>query len=850
MEIDLSKLGKSTIRALALCCIAFCNPFSVALSQSQADSFEQQIRPLLDEHCFACHADGNKQGNMSFDELFADTNQESRHQTWYRILKQLQAGLMPPADELQPSEEQIKTITHWIKYGEFGINPEAPDPGRVTLRRLNQVEYRNTVQDLLGVDYDTSTNFPADDTGHGFDNIGAVLSMSPLLLEKYVNAAKDIVSSVVPVESAVMRKQSFSGDKFKTIDNVDSKTQRTGSRPGGRDDRHSLTLSYYSPAQAQVDLEVEFYGDYVLRLNVAANETYVDNQFDENSCEFAFSIDEHEVLRQTFVRQGGKDYSFDFDQSFQPGVHKLTASIKPLSQSQQIRQLRLEIKSVELIGPKDPSYFVKPVGYEKFFPRDVPHGASERREYARQLLGPFATRAFRRPIETDNLERLVDLVDQVMRHGNSFESGISNAMTAILASPRFLFREEIWDADATDPFPLIDEYSLASRLSYFLWSSMPDAELYEMAASGKLRENLDAQIDRMLRHEKAVNFSENFVGQWLRARVIESIQINASTVLSREPSSIDPEADIRRQEFFRLFRKASLRTPEEELAYEREKEKYLKSFGGGSRFELTDEVRSAMKRETEMLFEYIVTSDRSLLELIDSDYTFLNDALSAHYQIAGLAPVEGRDMRKVQLPPGSLRGGVLTQGTTLVVTSNPDRTSPVKRGLFILENLLGTPPAAPPPNIPALEDVKAEANKKLSLRETLALHRQDALCSSCHNQMDPLGLAFENFNALGLFRTQELGQAIEASGELNSGERFSSVDELKKILVNNRRPEFYRCVAEKMLTYSLGRSVEYSDAHTIDELVDNLEANGGRAQALIRGIIHSSAFQRTRRPLQ
>ncbi len=845
----MSDSQKQFIYLSALCCFLQMSSFvSPALGQLEANEFERQIRPLLSEHCFACHADGSAEGNMSFDKLFEEDDSQQRHETWHRILKQLQAGLMPPEDEVQPNEEQILAVTNWIKYQEFGLNPDAPDPGRVTLRRLNQVEYRNTVRDLLGVDYDTSTNFPADDTGHGFDNIGAVLSMSPLLLEKYVNAAKDIVSSVVPVESAVMRHQSMPGDRFVAETDDDSTTQPTGGRRMGREDRRVLTLSYYSPMEAQAALDVEHPGDYVVRLNLAANESYVDNQFDDNSCEFAFSIDGREVLRETFVRQGGKDYAFDFERSFQPGTYKLTASIKPLSQSTQVRQLRLEIKSVDLIGPKDPSYFVKPDGYDQFFPRDVPSDDVERRAYARELLGQFASRAFRRPVEPDNLERLVDLAESVISHGDTFESSISKAMTAVLASPRFLFREEAWAPGSSDEYPLIDEYSLASRLSYFLWSSMPDAELIALAGEAQLRDNLDTQIDRMLHHEKASTFSENFVGQWLRARVVESIQINASTVLSREPTSIDPEADIRRQLFFSLFRKAKQRTPQEEVEYEREKERYLRSFGGGSRFELTDEVRTAMRRETEMLFEHIVTNDLSLLDLIDSDYTFLNDALSAHYQIEGLDPVEGSAMRLVQLPAASHRGGVLTQGTTLVVTSNPDRTSPVKRGLFILENLLGTPPAAPPPNIPALEDVKAEANKKLSLRETLAIHRQDALCSSCHNQMDPLGLAFENFNALGRYRTQELGQKIEAAGELNSGEHFATVDELKRILVENRRLEIYRCITEKMLTYSLGRAVEYTDAHTIDELVANLEANDGRAQALVRGIIRSSAFQRMRSP--
>ena len=352
----------------------------------------------------------------------------------------------------------------------------------------------------------------------------------------------------------------------------------------------------------------------------------------------------------------------------------------------------------------------------------------------------------------------------------------------------------------------------------------------------------------MLLHEKASALSENFVGQWLRARALGSIQINSGAVLSRESVGLDPESDVRRHRFFALFRKGQTRTEQENIEFETEKKSYLRSFGGGSRSELTDEVRTAMRRETEMLFQHIVSENRSLMELVDCDYTFLNEALWGHYQIAGIEPVVGQEMRLVRLPAGSQRGGILTQGTMLVVTSNPDRTSPVKRGLFILENLLGTPPAAPPPNIPALEDVKAEVNKVLSLRETLAIHRKDALCSSCHNQMDPLGLALENFNALGLYRTTELDQPIEADGQLNTGEKFSTVSELKQILVAKKRLQIYRCIAEKLMTYALGRSVEYTDAVVIDSLIEELDAQGGRAQSLVRGIIRSNAFQRTRNP--
>jgi hypothetical protein len=827
----------------ATLCI-FCDRSPLSAEEPASRDFDRDVKPILAEYCFGCHADGASEGNLSFDNLFSMADHDEANPIWYRVLKKLQSGLMPPPDEQRPSPDQMKEIANWIKYETFGLKADNPDPGRVTIRRLNQVEYANTVRDLLGVSYDTSANFPADDTGHGFDNIGDVLSMSPLLLEKYVNAADEIVSGVVPTVSGVLRERSVPGDQF-ARDQPDD-----GASSARRRDQGDLVLSYYSAASAQAVLDVEHPGRYMIRLNMTANETYVDDQFDENKCDFSFLLDDEILLQETFVRQGRRAYTFDFERSLTPGKHKLIAKIKPLTEVTQVRQLRLQLKSVDLIGPQDEQHYAKPAGYGRFFPRDVPERDAEKRAYARELLGEFAYRSFRRPVDKGNLDRLVALAESVYSDGNTFESGIAKSMTAILASPRFLFREEARSTQTDEQYPLIDEFALASRLSYFLWSTMPDQELIDSAESGTLRQNLDAQISRMLNHEKAKNFAKNFAGQWLRARVLDTIQINGAAILSREPSALDPEVDIRRQRFFVLFRKGAERTKLEEVEYESQREAYIRSFRGGSTAELTAQVRDAMRRETEMLFEYIVSDDRSLLELVDSDYTFLNEALWGHYQIEGIERVVGDEMRLVQLPAGSVRGGVLTQGTTLVVTSNPDRTSPVKRGLFILENLLGTPPSAPPPNIPALEDVEANPEEQLSLRKTLAIHRANALCSSCHNQMDPLGLALENFNALGRYRTEELGQPVDVAGVLNTGESFSSIIELKQILAETRQTDIFRCITEKMLTYALGRAVEYTDAHTVDELVSSLEVNGGRAQSLVRGIIYSSAFQRTRNQSQ
>lgn len=839
-------------------------------ASAAGDNFAS-IQPILEEHCFACHADGANEGSMSFDELFAwqkDSKPDRRkiNEHWYKVLRQVQAGLMPPPEEERPTTAQIENLERWIKYSAFGLNPAHVDPGRVTIRRLNQVEYRNTIRDLLGVEYDTGTNFPADDTGHGFDNIGEVLSISPLLLEKYLNAAKEIVNSVVPVVPGVVHVETLRGDRFRRSTQTalnDLVPQEAGGaeasqrgtpasdgtqRSRRRDAEPGTTvLSYYEPATVAAELKVVHEGDYVLRLNLTARETYVDNQFDENRCHFTFFLGDDVLVDQEFVRQGRKSYVFEFNQHFQPGSYSLKATVTPLTESTQIRDLRLQLDNVELVGPNQTEFFDKPPGYERFFPKEVPDDDAERREYARELLRDFATRAFRRPVDDDSLNRLIALAESVYQDGDTFESGIAKSMTAVLASPKFLFREEFPDPLDESDLPLIDEYSLASRLSYFLWSSMPDAELMNLAEEGKLRSNLEQQIARLLADDKSTALAKNFVGQWLRARAVETIQINGAAVLSREPQMVDPEQDVRRRRFFDLFRKGSERTAEEDAEYQVEKEGFLRSFQTGGSGDLTDEVRQAMRRESELLFEYIVQNDRSLLDLVDSNYTFLNEPLWAHYQIAGVDGVEGDEMRLVQLPANSLRGGILTQGTTLVVTSNPDRTSPVKRGLFILENLLGTPPPAPPPNIPALEDVESDSEKTLTLRETLAIHRSNALCSSCHNQMDPLGLALENFNAMGQFREIDMGEPVDSSGTLGEGLAFSSVGQLKKILATSRQSQIYRCLTEKLMTFALGRAVEYTDAHTVDELVNNLQDADGKASALLHGIIRSDAFQRMRR---
>jgi hypothetical protein len=447
-------------------------------------------------------------------------------------------------------------------------------------------------------------------------------------------------------------------------------------------------------------------------------------------------------------------------------------------------------------------------------------------------------------VDAATVEKLAVMAERIAaQEGGTFESGVAQAMVAVLASPRFIFREEgTLPVAPGQLYPEVDEWALASRLSYFLWSSMPDQELFRLAGEGKLRANLRQQVDRMLADPKAMEFIRNFTGQWLQARDIASVQINPLDVFLRE--NPNPEFMAAMERFRTLGRvPPDQRTPEQKAESEKLRATVVPVFRA-PKPQLTYTLRQAMQDETEMAFAHVLREDRPLTELIEADYTFLNEELAKHYGIEG---VTGREMRKVQLAPDSPRGGVLTQGTVLAVTSNPTRTSPVKRGVFILEKILGTPPAPPPPNIPPLENIATkEELAKMTLRETLNLHASNGMCRSCHNRMDPLGLALENFNALGRWRDADSGQPVEAAGKLITGEKFANIRELKHILANEHRGDYLHNMAEKLLMYALGRGLEYTDTGTLDQLVARLEANDAKPSALIHGIIESAAFQQRR----
>jgi hypothetical protein len=803
---------------------------------SAAPEFQKDVRPILETYCFDCHADGANKGGVAIDELKPGPGSPENRDTWWKALKNLRAGLMPPSKKAQPTPEEKERVAQWIKSSVFESNPAAPDPGRVTVRRLNRVEYRNTVHDLLGVDYDTQMEFPPDDTGYGFDNISDVLTLPPMLLEKYFMAANAVVAEAVPIVQKVPAENFVPGKRFRANTNEpDAKNPAFG----------ALTLSFYSSNLVADAFTAEHAGKYKLGVDLMVNEKYVDNVYDYNRCRLTFRADGKELLQREFSWEGGKPFHYDLEQDWTQGKHLLEFELQPLTDELPNRSLSVNITSVTVRGPMAKEYWVLPKNYHRFFPKEIPGGAAPRLAYAKELLGDFARRAFRRPVDAKTVDRLAGLAENIYQQpGKTFEAGVAQAMVAVLASPRFLFREEgVETASGQSPNPYIDEYSLASRLSYFLWSSMPDEELFRLAGQGKLRTNLTAQVKRMLADPRSDALVKNFTGQWLQVRDIDSVQIEARAVLARE-EKFDPDAERKRKRFFELLNRQDTKLSPEETQELQDLRTFIRSSRRMPRADLSYELRHAMRMETEKVFDYVVRNDRSVLELIDSDYTFLNERLARHY---GITNVVGEEMRLVTLPPDSPRGGILAQGTVLTVTSNPTRTSPVKRGVFILDNILGTPSPPPPPNIPPLEDAtQAITNHAPSLRQMLAVHRENPLCSSCHNRMDPLGLALENFNAMGMWREREYDQPIDCAGKLITGEDFTSFKELKHLLATKHSVDFYRTLTQKLLAYALGRGLDYYDVETEDQIVDRMIKADGRPSALLMGVVESAPFQRTR----
>lgn len=750
-------------------------------------TFKKEIEPLLQDYCYDCHGDGSAKGEFSMDEYGDLSAHLDDVGHWLAVWRNIRSQIMPPPKKDQPDLQERRELLGWIEKRVFKLDPKDPDPGRVTIRRLNRVEYYYAIKDLLGVEYETWENFPADDTGYGFDTIGDVLTISPLHMEKYLEAASTIVEKALPKGAAsIVPVRKFEGSRFKEV---------------GDEKQSSDWLPFKSERKVRLKGEVPAKGVYQINLDYAVRGS---DQATDQSATITMFVNGKKVAERIIGWDQRDKITLGGQADMRKGENIVEVNIVPRTppgedQGEQSAVLKL----VTMKGPLDGSFKEYPKGYSMIMvDGEAPEDMKAREQYARKIMRSFVSRAFRRPLDRGTVARLVKMaMDVDQSPGRSFEDGIKHAMTAVLASPRFLFRAEIQpEPNNSGKVVMLDEYALAARLSFFLWSSVPDDELLSLAFNKKLRANLRPQIDRMLEDEKSRRFVDNFVGQWLQARDIETVPIDARHVLETK--------DSRKAE--RIF---------------------------------SGRLRADMKKETELFFEFILKNDRPAHELLSARYSFLNERLAYFYGIQG---VRGEEHRLVDLHEHPQRGGLLSQGTFLVVTSNPTRTSPVKRGLFVLDNILGTPAPPAPPDVPELEEVAHDSGKKLTMRQMMEVHREKPICASCHQRMDPIGLGLENFNAIGQFRTKEGGLPIDSGGRLITGEKFSDVAGLKKVLADERRDDFYRCLSEKILTYAIGRGPEYYDAVTIDSLVSQLKENKGSLKELVAAIIESAPFQKRR----
>jgi hypothetical protein len=732
-------------------------------------TYDGSVKPLLKQYCYGCHGE-KKKGDLDLRAFADDSTVKQNTAIFEKVLDKLESHDMPPDNKPQPSKSERALITKWIEANVLGCDCDHPDPGRVTIRRLNRAEYNNTIYDLTGVNFQPADDFPLDDVGYGFDNIGDVLSLSPMLMEKYVAAAAKVIDEATATGL-------FTNGLNKHFTGAMLKPTADGGKYG------ASSRLFSSNGEAYRSVEILKAGEYILRVKAFGH------QAGKESVRIEIRVDGHAVKMAVVAAIEAQPEVYEVRMQMQPGKRRLAVAFmndyfNPSDPDPSNRARNLIVEYLEIAGPMEDNIMPEP--YRRIFVQRPAPGTTN--EAARAIINNFAEKAFRRPVTSDELSRLMGIFKMVQKDGGDFESGIKLALEAVLVSPNFLFRGEL-QPDPNNPSSAhpIDEYALATRLSYFLWSSMPDDELFDLAAKGKLRVNLDREVKRMVKDPKSHALVQNFADQWLQIRNL------AAASPDRE---MFPDFD--------------------------------------------DNLRSAMASETEMVFEYIMREDRSVLEFIDADYSFLNDRLASLYGIQG---VNGSEFRRVSLK-GAERGGILTEASILTITSNPTRTSPVKRGKWVLENILGTPPPPPPPTVPPLKEGKAVVEG--SLRHRLEQHRTDPVCASCHAKMDPIGFGFENFDAVGRWRTSDGGVALDTSGETSDGQSFKNVAEFKKILLKKKRDQFARCLSEKMLTFALGRGLERYDKCAVDEIAKQLEGSHYRFSALIAGVVESTPFQMRR----
>jgi mono/diheme cytochrome c family protein len=758
---------KAPVR-LALASLAACLALSAPrfTSQDQGD-FAKSVAPILTGSCAQCHNDRVASGGLSVTAL---NNQESvlrDRAEWENIVRRAQAGEMPPPGATRPSEPAVRAFVAAIQ-SEFDRADAAlkPDPGRVTARRLNRNEYANTIRDLLGVNFRAEKYFPTDDSGDGFDNIGEILTVSPVLMEKYLSAAERIARWAVSIEippKPVVDEYHLKERKIRRVDPSTVEAIHRVEYPGEYTIRFGLP-GERAPDGKPVTLNLWMDGKLIGSKQIETKPSglvYFD-PYSEEEMQLTLPEGDH-VFRAGFTND-------DFIKTLPPADVYNNRKNKFLN-------------SIIFIGPARPA--LDRESRKRVLICDPESG----RACVERILSNLARKAYRRPVAARETASLMRFVDMAKADGHSTEQGLQLAIQAMLVSPNFLFRIER-DPNPTDPSQVhpVSQLELASRLSYFLWSSMPDDELLGLAESGKLRDpgELGRQVARMLADPRSAALASNFAGQWLEIRNLD--------VAEPDPKKFP---------------------------------------------EWNPELRDAMKAETILFFEHVLKNNRSISEFLNANYTFLNDRLAKLYGIGG---VTGSEFQRVELSTDQ-RGGVLSHAGVLTVSSYADRTSPVIRGKYVLSNLLGTPPPPPPPDVPNLDE--AAVGTTGSMRQQLEKHRTNPTCASCHSRMDPLGFGLENYDAIGRWRTMDGAFPVDSSGTLPDGKTFSTPAEMRAILAS-QLPQFSRALTEKMMTYALGRGLKPYDRRTVDSINSVVASDGYRFQTLVQQIVESLPFQSRR----
>jgi mono/diheme cytochrome c family protein len=770
--------------------------------QSSGPAASSSQRALLDKYCVSCHNQRAKTAGLTLDTLTLD--QLADHaDIWEKVIRKLRGGMMPPQGLPRPDNATIDGFVTWLESSIDRETTGKPNPGRASLHRLNRTEYENAIRDLLGLDIDASAFLPADDESYGFDNIADVLKVSPSLLEQYLVASQKISSLAVgdPAMMPISQLYRIPPDRAQD-DHIEGLP--LGTR-GGSLIRHTFPLDaqydfsvkltrnivgYITGLEFPHELEISVDGERVFLAPVGGE---ADNKMsDENMSAAADKIDERLKIRIP-VKAGPRTVTVAF---IRKNASESDEPLQPHARDHDLQNMNgiPLIDYVDIRGPFDATGSGDTPSRRRIFvcrPEAKSRRSSQEIEAneggcARKILETLARRAYRRPVSDADVNGLL-VFYQAGRKNGDFDAGVRHALRLILASPQFLFRAEPDPPNATPGMVYrVGDLEMASRLSFFLWSSIPDDELVNVAAQGKLKDPavLARQVRRMLADPRSEALVRNFAGQWLFLRNLQS---------HRPDGQEFPNFD--------------------------------------------DNLRDAFRRETELLFESVIREDRSVLDLLTADYTFVNERLARHY---GISNVYGTRIRRVSLTDENRRG-LLGHASILTVTSYPNRTSPVLRGKWILENILGTPPPAPPPNVPALEET-ADHGKALTVRERTEEHRKNPACASCHRVMDPLGFSLENFDAVGRWRTKEAAGAVDASGQLADGTSVTGPLSLRQALMKHP-DQFVGTMAEKMLTYALGRGLEYYDMPVVRRIVRQAARGEYRFSALVTGIVTSPPFQ-------